>query len=109
MGFFDHDQAQGAYNQVYGGETPRHDVTQEVLAGAASFEAMHLYEKHREDEGVDEHDTLGKEALAGFAGAEVDKHFQEGGFDHLDQDQTRGQAQQQADYLWQQQYGQPAY
>jgi hypothetical protein len=106
MGFFDRDQAQQAYGQVYGDDYPRPDVTQEMLAGAAGFEAMRMYEHHRENEGITEHHELGKELLAGFATAEVDKHFQNDYYNHLDQDQARYDAQQQADYLWQQQYGQ---
>jgi hypothetical protein len=44
--------------------------------------------------------------LGGFAGAELDKHFENGYYDHLHQEQARDSAQQQAGYLWQQQYGQ---
>ena len=105
MGLFDRLGAQGAYDQVYGGGMPHHDVTHELLAGAAGFEAVRMYEHHREREGIVEHHALGKELLAGFAVAEVDKHFDSGRFGHLDRDQARLQAQQQADYLWQQQYG----
>jgi hypothetical protein len=106
MGFFDMFGAQNAYDQVYSGETPPHEVTHELLAGAAGFEAMRMYEHHREQEGITEHHELGKEMLAGFAAAEVDKHIERGYYDHLDQEQARIQAQDQADYLWQQQYGQ---
>ena len=54
---------------------------------------------------------LGKELLAGFATAEVDKHLENGYYDHLDREQARFQAQQQASYLYDQQYGQydPSY
>jgi hypothetical protein len=106
MGFFNRSEAQDAYDQVYGDEMPRHEVTHELMAGAAGFEAMRMYEHHREREGITEHHELGKEMLAGFASAEVDKHFERGYYDHLDRDQARMQAQDQADYLWQQQYGQ---
>jgi hypothetical protein len=105
MGLFDRFGAQGAYDQVYGGGMPHDDVTHEILAGAAGFEAMRMYEHHREREGIREHHELGKEMLAGFAAAEVDKHFQDDRYRHLDREQARFQAQQQADYLWQQQYG----
>jgi hypothetical protein len=59
----------------------------------------------REREGIREHDTLGKEMLAGIAAAEVDKHFAYRRFGHLDREEARRQAQQQANYLWQQQHG----
>jgi Protein of unknown function (DUF3759) len=106
MGLFDFGGAQNAYGQVYNGETPHASVTHELLAGAAGFEAMRMYEHHRENEGIVEHHELGKELISGFAAAEVDKHFENGGFGHLDREQARLQAQQQAQSLYDQQYGQ---
>ena len=105
MGLFSHHHARDAYGQVYGGGRPEHEVTHELLAGAAAFEAMRMYEHHREREGIPEHHELAKELLAGFAVAEGDKHFENDRYGHLDQEQARFQAQQQADYLWQEQYG----
>jgi len=106
MGFFDFGNAQNAYGQVYEGGTPHAEVSHELLAGAAGFEAMRMYEHHRENEGITEHHGLGKELVAGFAAAEVDKHFENGGFGHLDRQQAQFQAQQQAQYLYDQQYSQ---
>lgn len=102
MGLFDRFGAQGAHDQVYGGGMAHHDVTHELLAGAAGFEAVRMYEHHREREGIVEHHALGKEMLAGFAVAEVDKHFGSGRFGHLDREQARQQARQQAHHLWDQ-------
>jgi uncharacterized protein DUF3759 len=76
MGLFDLIGARSAHDQIYGGGMPHADVTHEVLAGAVGFEAMRMYEHHREREGIAEHRELGKELLASFAAAEVDKHFQ---------------------------------
>jgi hypothetical protein len=109
MGFFDMFGAQDAANQVNDMDQPRHEITHEVLAGAAGFEAMRMFEHHRENEGVAEHHELAKEMLAGFASAEVDKHFENGYYDHLDREQAQQMAQQQANYLYDQQYGQPQY
>ena len=105
MGLFSHHAARDAYDQVYGDGRPRHEVTHELLAGAAAFEAMRMYEHHREREGIVEHHELGKELLAGFAAAEIDKHFEQGRFGHLDRHEARRLARNQADFLWQQQYG----
>jgi hypothetical protein len=105
MGFFDFDQAQGAYDQVYDDNYPRHEVTHEVLAGAAGFEAMRMWEHHREREGYEERHPLAKELIAGFAAGEVEKHFENGYYDHLNREQAQFAAQEQADYLYQQQYG----
>jgi hypothetical protein len=106
MGFFDMMGAQDAYGQVYDEQRPHHEVTHELLAGAAGFEAMRMFEHHRENEGIPEHHELAKELLAGFATAEVEKHFENGYYDHLDREQAQLQAQQQANYLYDQQYGQ---
>lgn len=74
MGFLEHELAKHAHGQVYGGSNHA-SVTHELLAGAAGFEAMRMYEHHREREGFTPHHELAKELLAGFVAAEVDKHF----------------------------------
>ncbi|MFI1916924.1 DUF3759 domain-containing protein [Nocardia sp. NPDC020380] len=104
MGLFDMFESQ--HNQVYGGQAPENNWTHELIAGAAGFEAMRMYEHHREREGIQEHHELGKELIAGFACAEVDKHFENRRLNHLEQEQARQQAAQQAQYLYDQQYGQ---
>jgi hypothetical protein len=105
MGFFERHEARRAYDQIYGDGMPHHEVTHELLAGAAGFEAMRMYEHHREREGIVEHHSLGKEMLAGFAAAEIDKHLDSGRYGHLSRHEARRMAQEQADYLWQQQHG----
>jgi Protein of unknown function (DUF3759) len=105
MGLFDFLGANDAYDDVYGERRPRHEVTHELLAGAAGFEAMRMYEHHREREGIPEHHELAKELLAGFATAEIDKHFEEDRYRHLDHHEARRLAREQADFLWQERYG----
>jgi hypothetical protein len=104
MGLFDLLGAQNAHGQIYRDDYRHGDATHELLAGAAAFEAMRMYEHHREREGIVEHHQLGKEMMAGFAAAEVDKHFDSGRFGHLDREQARFQAQEQARYLWDQRW-----
>jgi hypothetical protein len=43
--------------------------------------------------------------LAGFAVAEIEKHFQGDRYGHLDRHEAKRLAREQSDYLWQQQYG----
>jgi hypothetical protein len=105
MGLFDFLGANDAHDDVYGGRRPHHEVTHEGGAGAAGFEAMRMYEHHREREGIPEHHELAKELLAGFATAEVDKHFEEDRYGHLSRHEARRLAREQADYLWQERYG----
>jgi hypothetical protein len=105
MGFFDMFGAQDAYGQVYNDQRPPHEMTHELLAGAAGFEAMRMYEHHREREGIAEHHGLAKELLAGFVGAEIDKHFEQDRYGHLNRREARRLAEEQADYLWRERYG----
>lgn len=104
MGFFERRLANDAYDRIYGGGMPHREVTHELLAGAAGFEAMRLYEHHREREGIPEHHELEKELLAGFVTAEVDKHFTDDRYRHLDRREARRLAQGQAEYLWQEEH-----
>jgi hypothetical protein len=105
MGLFDFLGAQNAYDDVYGGRRPHHEVSHELLAGAAGFEAMRMYEHHRKREGIVEHHELGKELLAGFAAAEIDKHFEQDRYGHLNRREARRLAEEQAQHLWREQYG----
>jgi hypothetical protein len=121
MGLFDFLAAQDAHAMVHGGGRPHHEITHEVLAGAAGFEAMRMFEHHREREGIPEHHEMAKELLAGFVAAEIEKHFVSGRYNHLDRQQAHRLAWEQAMYLYDQrfgqqppygygpQYGQPAY
>jgi Protein of unknown function (DUF3759) len=106
MGLFDMFGARDAYGEVYDDRRHHDDWTHELLAGAAGFEAMRMYEHHREREGIREHHELGKELIAGFAAAEVDKHFEKRGLRHMDRERARRMAAEQAQFLYNQQYQQ---
>lgn len=75
------------------------------MAGAASFEAMHLWEKKQREEGNTVSHGFAREALAAVAGAEVDKLFETKGLDFLDREKAKRQAQDNAVHLYDQQYG----
>src|SRR6201994_2895739 len=105
MGLFDFLGANEAYDDVYGGRRPHHEVTHERLAGAAGFEAMRMYEDHRQREGIPVHHRVAKELLAAFVAAEIDRHFDTGRYHHLRRHEARRMAREQAEWLWQQQYG----
>ena len=105
MGLFDMFRSRDAYGEVYDGRRHHDEWTHELLAGAAGFEAMRMYEHHREREGIPEHHELAKELLAGFVGAEIDKHFEQDRYGHLNRREARRLAEEQAAYLWREQYG----
>jgi hypothetical protein len=98
--------AEDAHGQVYGDDAHHGSFTHELIAGAAGFEAMKAYERHREAEGIQEHHELGKEMIAGFAAAEADKLFETRGLDFLDREEARRQSREQAEYLYDERYGQ---
>ncbi len=105
MGLFgQHHHHRDAYSAVYGGRRAHHEVTHELIAAAVGFEAMRMYEHHREREGIPVHHEFAKELLAGFVAAEIDKNFDTGRYRHLNRREARRMAREQAEYLWQQQY-----
>lgn len=78
MGWFDHDEARNASQEVYGyegqvQEQHKGKFSHELIAGAAGFEAVKAYEDHLRKEGQPVSHSTMKELLAGFAMAEVDK------------------------------------
>jgi len=100
-----HHHHRDAHDAVYGGRRPHHQITHELLAAAIGFEAMRMYEHHRQREGIPVHHRVAKELLAAFVAAEIDRHFDTGRYHHLSRHEARRMAREQADWLWQQQYG----
>lgn len=100
FGFGDDD-----HRAVYGGEH-KAKFSHELVAGAASFEAMKMFEDRQRREGEPVSHGLAKEMIAGFAGGEVDKLIETRGLDDLDREQTRNRAIGQAQYNYDQHYGQ---
>ncbi|KXJ87514.1 hypothetical protein Micbo1qcDRAFT_139221 [Microdochium bolleyi] len=96
------DQREAVYN---GGEEHQSSWGHEIVAGGAAFEAMHLWENHQRAEGQQVSHGFAKEALAAFAGAEVDKLFETKGLDFIDREKTKHEAQKRAENLYDQQYG----
>ncbi|GJJ75784.1 hypothetical protein EMPS_08142 [Entomortierella parvispora] len=91
---------QDAYDQVYGGKTHHSKWSHELVAGAAAFAAM---KKHEASVGGKHSFT--KEVFAGMAGAEADKLFETKGLDALDRQRAKHEAEQQANIMYDQQYG----
>jgi hypothetical protein len=108
MGLFGHNHHhlhRNAYDAVYGGRRPHHQVTHELLAAAVGFEVMRMYEHQREREGFPVHHRVAKELLAAFVAAEIDRHFDTGRYHHLSRREAHRMAREQAEHLWRQQYG----
>ncbi|KAK6542391.1 hypothetical protein TWF694_006346 [Orbilia ellipsospora] len=99
MGWFsdDSDQAQ-AYNEYQNTDISQHEPSKvhELLAGAASYEAMKAYEQHCDANGQPQSHERAKEIIAGFAGAFIDREVETRGFDFVDKERAKYDARQQA-------------
>jgi len=95
MGWFssDSDEA-GAYDQVVNAPH-KATLSHELIAGAASYEAMKAYENHCAENGQPASHAEAKELLAGFSGAFVDRIAETKGLDFIDRERTKRQAHQQ--------------
>jgi len=78
--------------------------THELIAGAAAFEAMRLYEQRRAQDGYHDH-ALAREMLAALVGVEIDRLFETKGLDWLDRERVRYHAHQSTSNMYQAQYG----
>jgi hypothetical protein len=101
---FDLAAAEVAHHAVYGKRRHHREWTQELIGGAAGFEATRMYERHREREGIVGHHKLGKELIAGFAAAEAVKLFEGRELGRLDRERARRHATAQAEHLYGQRY-----
>ncbi|KKK15241.1 hypothetical protein P175DRAFT_0512720 [Aspergillus ochraceoroseus IBT 24754] len=100
MGWFDDnsDQAQ-SYDQYRNLDSNNDEhkakFSHELIAGAASYEAMKAYENHVAKNGQPPSHEKAKELLAGFAGAFIDREFETKGLDFIDREKAKRHAEQQ--------------
>ncbi|TFK56048.1 hypothetical protein OE88DRAFT_1804828 [Heliocybe sulcata] len=97
MGWFsdDSDQAQ-AYDQVTNAPH-KAELSHELIAAAASYEAAKAYEKHCEQNGQPASHDQAKEILAAITGGFVDRMVETKGLDFVDKEKAKRQARQQAE------------
>lgn len=99
------------YNKIQAIEQPTEEhkasITHQMLGGAAAFEAMRLYNKKKQGEGINpENDHhLAKELLAGLAGASVDRLVESKGMDWFDRQKAKRHAEEEAQKLYSQETG----
>ncbi|KAJ3055630.1 hypothetical protein HDU99_007524 [Rhizoclosmatium hyalinum] len=97
------------HSQVYGenGQHKKGNFGHELLAGAAGFEAMRLFEQHEEAQGKVVKHKFFKDLLAGFAAAEAEKLFETHalGSKGIDKEEFKAQAVQNAHANYDKQYG----
>ncbi|KAI9253023.1 hypothetical protein BY458DRAFT_443465, partial [Sporodiniella umbellata] len=77
-------------------ETPHEHkgkLSHELIAGAASYEAVKAYQKHCEEQGKPSDHATAKALLAGFAGAALDKLIETKGLDFVDKQKAKRDAE----------------
>ncbi|KAJ3740345.1 hypothetical protein DFH05DRAFT_1508427 [Lentinula detonsa] len=97
MGFFHHesDEAQ-AYNEVVNAPH-KAELSHELIAAAASYEAAKAYENHCAANGKPDNHAKAKELLAAFSGAFVDRIVETKGLDYVDAEKAKHHAKKQAE------------
>ncbi|KAL4950939.1 hypothetical protein BDW69DRAFT_171096 [Aspergillus filifer] len=109
MGWFDGDTHQARSYEEFNNldstnEEHRAKFSHELIAGAASFEAMKAYEEHCERNGKPESHQMAKELLAGFAGAFIDREVETKGLDFVDRERAKRHAREQVEEASRQDY-----
>nr|BAL02920.1 CipC-like protein [Pholiota nameko] len=95
MGWFDSDSDQSsAYDQVVN-SPHKAELSHELIAAAASYEAAKAYEKHVEANGKPESHAKAKEILAGLSGAFIDRIVETKGLDFVDKEKAKHHANEQ--------------
>ncbi|KAG9017674.1 hypothetical protein FRB90_000319 [Tulasnella sp. 427] len=99
MGFWNNDsdqaQAADAYDQV--NQAPhKAELSHELIAAAASYEAAKAYENHEAENGEAPSHERAKELIAAAAGGFVDRTVETKGLDYIDAERAKRQAIQQA-------------
>ncbi|KAI0028466.1 hypothetical protein K488DRAFT_58513 [Vararia minispora EC-137] len=73
------------------------ELSHELIAGAAAYEAAKAWEKHQEENGKPDSHAKAKELMAGFAGAFVDRLVETKGLDYIDREKAKRQAREQVE------------
>ncbi|KAF8914700.1 CipC-like protein [Mucidula mucida] len=89
------DEAQ-AYDQVVNAPH-KAELSHELLAAAASYEAAKAYEDYVLANGKPDSHAHAKELLAGVAGAFVDRLVETKGLDYVDKEEVQHRAEEQAE------------
>ncbi|KAJ9203695.1 hypothetical protein DTO166G4_8140 [Paecilomyces variotii] len=91
MGFF--DQFSDNHAEFTGSEH-KAELSHELIAGAASYEAAKAYEKHVAENGQPPSHEKAKEILAGLAGAFIDREVETRGLDYVDRERAKRHARE---------------
>ncbi|EIW74647.1 hypothetical protein CONPUDRAFT_170000 [Coniophora puteana RWD-64-598 SS2] len=96
MNFLHHDKHADAHDQVTN-SPHKAALSHELLASAASYEAMKAYEKHVKDQGHPDSHAKAKEMIATLSGGFIDRMVETKGLDAIDKEKAKRQASAHAD------------
>ncbi|KAF8630576.1 hypothetical protein AX17_005388 [Amanita inopinata Kibby_2008] len=97
MGWFSDDSEQAqAYDQVTS-SPHKAELSHELIAAAASYEAAKAYEEHVAANGKPDSHAKAKEIFAGLAGAFVDRMVETKGLDFVDREKAKYDAHKHAE------------
>ncbi|KAJ3725967.1 hypothetical protein EV361DRAFT_877351 [Lentinula raphanica] len=98
MGLFHHESSDeaNAYEQVQN-STHKAELSHELIAAAASYEAAKAYEKHCEKNGKPDSHAKAKELIAAFTGAFIDHIVETKGLDFIDKQKAHRDAKKNAE------------
>ncbi|CAL1700659.1 unnamed protein product [Somion occarium] len=96
MGIFSDDSNEAqAYSEVQNAPH-KAELSHELIAAAASYEAAKAYEKHVQSNGQPDNHAKAKELIAGFAGAFIDRIVETKGLDYVDKAKAKHHATERA-------------
>ncbi|KIM52805.1 hypothetical protein SCLCIDRAFT_140309 [Scleroderma citrinum Foug A] len=84
MGWFSDDSDQAQAYETVTNAPHKAELSHELIAAAASYEAAKAYENHVAANGQPDSHAKAKEILAGFGGAFVDRMVETKGLDYID-------------------------
>ncbi|KAJ6008990.1 hypothetical protein N7522_004006 [Penicillium canescens] len=95
MGWFSDDSDQAAaYNEVVNAPH-KAELSHELIAAAASYEAAKAYENHCAQNGTPDSHAKAKEILAALSGGFIDRFVETKGLDFVDKEKAKYYAKEQ--------------
>jgi len=95
MGFFSDDSEQAQAYQEVTNAPHKAELSHELIAAAASYEAAKAYENHVAANGQPDSHAKAKEIFAGLAGAFIDRVVETKGLDYVDKAKAKHHAKEQ--------------
>jgi len=97
MGLFHTESDEANAHQEVENAPHKSEISHQLLAAAASYEAAKAYEKHCEDNGKPDSHAKAKELIAAFSGAFVDRIIETKGLDFIDKHKAHKDATKNAE------------